>query len=59
MSVVRTRGTLGRRYGMTGDVAAAYVDAADVAAAAAGALATTAQAGPVYEITGPEAMTCP
>jgi len=56
---VHTVNAEGRWYGMTGDGAAGYVDAADVAAAAAGALTTTGHAGSVYEITGPEAITMP
>ena len=49
----------GRWYGMTGDGAAAFVDAHDVAAAAAGALTVDTPPGSVVELTGPAAISMP
>jgi uncharacterized protein YbjT (DUF2867 family) len=48
-----------RWYGMTGDGATAYVDAGDVAAAAAVTLTSTGHTGRTYELTGPEAISIP
>lgn len=56
---IHTVRTEGRWYGMTGDGPAAFVDAADVAGAAAGALTRPGLTGSIYEITGPEAITMP
>ena len=49
----------GHWYGMTGDGAAAFVDAHDVAAAAAGALTADTVDRSVVELTGPAAISMP
>lgn len=49
----------GRWYGMTGDGAAAFIDASDVAAAAAAALVDPSSSRQVVELTGPAAITMP
>jgi len=49
----------GRWYGMTGDGAAAFIDAEDIAAAAAAALTGATDGRSVVELTGPAAITMP
>ncbi len=56
---VETAKAQGRWYGMTGDGAHGYIDAGDVAAAAAAVLTSAGHTGRTYELTGPEAMTMP
>lgn len=49
----------GRWYGMTGDGAAAFIDAEDIAAAAAAALTGPNHSQSVLELTGPAAISMP
>lgn len=56
---VQTITAQGRWYGMTGDGAAAFIDAEDVAAVAAEALTRSGHGGSVQELTGPAAITMP
>lgn len=49
----------GRWYGMTGDGAAAYIDAGDIAAAATAVLTSSGHRGATYELTGPAALSMP
>ncbi len=46
-------------YGMTGDGAAAFIDAGDIAAAAAAELTIDNPVGGVHELTGPAAISMP
>lgn len=48
-----------RWYGMTGDGAAAFIDAEDIAAAAAAALTATSHSRSIVELTGPVAISMP
>jgi uncharacterized protein YbjT (DUF2867 family) len=49
----------GRWYGMTGDGAAGFIDAEDIAAVAAEALTSQGHSGAIYELTGPAAISMP
>jgi len=49
----------GRWYGMTGDGAAAWIDARDIAEVAAEALTGPPRAAAVYDLTGPAAISIP
>jgi uncharacterized protein YbjT (DUF2867 family) len=49
----------GAWYGMSGDGAAAYIDAVDIAAVAAHVLTMPGHLGATYELTGPAAITLP
>jgi uncharacterized protein YbjT (DUF2867 family) len=46
-------------YGMTGEGATGYIDAADVGEVAAHVLTTEGHTGAIYELTGPEAISMP
>lgn len=56
---VATVGSEGRWYGMTGDGAAAFIDAEDIAATAAAVLTDTTDGQSVVELTGPAAISLP
>jgi len=49
----------GRWYGMTGDGAANFIDADDIAAVAAEGLTTSGHMNAIYELTGPAAISMP
>ncbi|CAN5626022.1 SDR family oxidoreductase [soil metagenome] len=49
----------GAWYGMTGDGASGFIDAADIAAVAAHVLTTDGHEGATYEVTGPESISMP
>jgi uncharacterized protein YbjT (DUF2867 family) len=53
---VQTVVSEGRWYGMTGDGASAFIDADDMAEAAAQVLTTSGHEGATYELTGPQAI---
>lgn len=56
---VHTITTQNRWYGMTGDGAAGFIDAHDVAAVAAEILTAGGHEGATYELTGPAAISMP
>lgn len=56
---VATVRTQGRWYGMTGDGAAGFIDAEDIAAVAAEVLTNPGHEGTICELTGPAAISMP
>lgn len=56
---VRTVRSQGRWFGMSGDGAAGFIDADDVAAVAAEVLTSPGHEGSLYELTGPAATSMP